>query len=134
MFNKILLPKLNLYEIRRVTNNLFAWCLHLYIIFFFMPLSMQYSSMNGFNFNMEFISSALRQVSIPSPKLFLIYISNLLLTARCCSFHHFRDDKFFFQLKYFCGKNKWASESRFVKCKNRNYLYLDLRVSSMNTL
>ena len=127
MFNEILIPKLNLQEIRRVTTNLFAWCLQLYIIFLFMPSSMQYSSMNGFNFNMEFISSAARQGSIPSPKLFLIYISNLLLTARYCSFHYFGNYIIVFQLKYFCGKNKWASKSRFLKYKNRNYLYLEFK-------
>ena len=79
----ILIQNLTLYDIRRVANNCFPWCIR---------NRLHYVSINGFHSNLKHIHCGVPQGSILGRLLFSIYLNDLNRTTRYCSVHHFADD------------------------------------------
>ena len=75
--------KLNLYDIRGVTNNWFSSDLR---------NRSHYFRINGFNSKLEHIHCGVPQGSILGPLIFFVYINDLNCAIRYCLVHYFADN------------------------------------------
>ena len=81
--HQILLPKLNHYGIRGVSNDWFKSCL---------SNRNQYVSINGFDSGLATVNCGVPQESVIGPLLFLLYINGVNQAIKFCKIHHFADD------------------------------------------
>ena len=81
--HQILLPKLNHYGIRGVSNDWFKS---------YLPNRNQYVSLNGCESGLAAISCGVPKGSVLGPLLFLLYINDLNQAIKFCQVHHFADD------------------------------------------
>ena len=81
--HKILLHKLEYYEIRGVCNDWFKS---------YLSDRKQFVSINGYNFNLMPVDCGVSQGPVIRPLLFLIYINDLEKAIQYCKVHHFADN------------------------------------------
>ena len=81
--HKILLYKLEYYEIRGVCNDLFKS---------YLSDRKQFVSIHGNNSDLIPVNCGVPHSSVLGPPLFLIYINGLHKAIRYCKVHHFADD------------------------------------------
>ena len=81
--HKILLAKLNHYEIHGVSNDWFKS---------YLSNCNQYVSINGYESGLADINSGVPQGYVLGSLLFLLYINDLNQTIKFCKAHHFADD------------------------------------------
>ena len=80
---KILLSKLNHYEIRGIANDWFKS---------FLVNRTQYTNINGSNSNLEKVMCSVPQDSVLGLLLFIIFINDLNISIKSNKVHHFADD------------------------------------------
>ena len=81
--HKILLHKLEYYEIRGICKDWFK---------FYLSDRKQFVSINGYNSDLMPVDCGVPQGSVLGPLLFLIYINDLHKAIQYCKVHHFADD------------------------------------------
>ena len=123
--HQILLPKLNHYGIRGVTNDWFKS---------YLSNRSQYVSINGYDSGLAAINCGVPQGSVLGPLLFLLYINDLNQAIKFCKVHHFADDTNLLCLGNSIKKlNKLvnADLKRLVNWLNANKISLNVKKTEM---
>ena len=106
--HKILLHKLEYYEIRGICKDWFK---------FYLSDRKQFVSINGYNSDLMPVDCGVPQGSVLGPLLFLIYINDLHKAIQYCKVHHFADDTNLFHTS--------KSVKNLNKLVNRNMKHLN---------